>query len=374
MNFSQVKPDELFSDFDMEDIPSEKDPFCNTSENSSYNESYSHILPAFFFRNKKCQKTPSKLERKNLRYFYNTTGIILAAKLFIEAAVCLVFYIIVFLCSFSLKSSSGMYYSVLSDTTVRYAFRSGALILSTFSVFFAGCRFTSLSPAGILRKCRTVRTSDIVEFFMAGLFAASVSNIIDFIHPAFTDASTYSGFVTEKSAMQIIMASLYACVVIPLTEGIIFRGFVLKNLSRASQRFGILTASLLCALSECSFRSMLPTFIMSLLLCTLTVKYNSAVPGIFIHMAVNLSSVIISVYGTLAWDSDIFITKIWTVITLVLGGIFAFISIIKHPLPSINKEQKKRSLPVLLTSVFVILLIPVYIITACAELFSFMYM
>lgn len=373
MNYSGLNPDELFSGYENAEIPSEKDPFCNPTENSSFSESYSHILPAFFFRNEMCRKKPSKLEKSNLRYFYNTTGAILAAKLFIEAALCLIFYILMFLVSYLMSSSLSMYYSVLSDATVRYAFRSVTLIASTASVFFAGCRFTALSPAGLLKKSSGIKTFDTIEFLMAGLFASALSNAVRLISPGLTGESDYSGFITDSSIMQTAIAVIYTCIVVPVTEGLVFRGLVLKNFSRASQGFGIIITSMFCALATCSFHAMLPAFITSLILCRLTVKCSSVVPGIVIHMVINLSNAVISVYGTMAFESDVFVTKIWTVIILVLGGIFAFITAVRHPLPKIRPHQRRRTIPVFLSSVLPVLLIPAYILTSVAKLFIFLY-
>ena len=113
---------------------------------------------------------------------------------------------------------------------------------------------------------------------------------------------------------------------------------------------------------------------MSLLLCSITVKYNSVIPSVLIHMAVNTSSMIISVYSIFAWDQSELLMRVWTIITLVLGGVFTFIRLIREPLPKNKPEQRRRALPVLLTSAFVILLFPLYALTSLAKLLYFMYM
>lgn len=367
--FSENSAGELFADYECTEIPSEYDPFCNSSENISFNENYSHILPAFFFRDKKCRKKPSYYEKKNLKYFYNTTGAILTAKLMVEISACLIFYITMFLCSHSLTSSLNVYYSVLSDSTIRYAFKTIAVIIATLSVFFAGCRFSVISPSGFLKKSESLKTTDIVLFFMAGLFAASLQNT-----PTLFGVQTESVNPYEKDITQIVMVTICSCLVIPVSEGLIFRGIVLKNLSRASQRFGIIASSFLCAVSSCSFSSMIPVFLMSLILSKLTVKSNSIIPSVLIHITVNISNAVIFIYSTLMWDSDLLITQFWTIITLVTGGIFAFILAVKHPLPKINALQRRRALPLFLTSVFIILMIPFCLIAATAEFLVYLYM
>lgn len=369
----QTDTDELFTGYESERLPSETDPFCNDTENSLYSESYSRILPAFFFRTAKCGKKPSRYEKKNLRYYYNTSGIILASKLFIEAASCAVFYIFMFLCSTAFTSSQSLYYSALSDETIKYSFRILAAIISTASVFFAGCRFSSLSPGSLMKKCDKIKTTDIVICFMTGLFISGLSNVIIFSEPHLTSEFGYSIINPGKDILQITAGALYTCIVVPVTEGLIFRGIALKNFSRASQRFGILTASFFCALSTCSFPSMIPSFLMSIVLCGLTVRYSSVIPSILLHIAVNFCGMTISVYNSLVWGNDITLIKTWTIITLAAGGIFVIISIIKLPLPSIKSEQRRRGIPLLISSPFAVLLIPLYICSALAEILYFMY-
>lgn len=366
--------DDILSFFGLSEKPTEKDPFCNPTENLEYRESYSHIIPAFFFRTTKCHKKPSKAERKKLRYYYNSTGVILLAKLVIEIAACLMFYVLLLLGSVSFTPSVNLFYSALSDDTVRYAFRTIAVIISTIAVFFAGCRFTDLSPTRLVKSCRAISTGDIVICFMTGIFFAGLSNLMSFSVPSACGGYMPSAMHLEKNWMTAAITALFSCVVVPVTDGLIFRGVVLKNLSRASQRFGIIMSALLCALATCSLPAVIPAFFMSVLLGSMTVKHNSMIPSILIHMTVNFSCMIISVYSTFAWGSGDTIIKVWTMITLVVGGIFAAVRIAKDPLPKNKPEQHRRTLPVALSSVFIVLLFPVYVFTSLVGILYFMYL
>lgn len=52
---------------------------------------------------------------------------------------------------------------------------------------------------------------------------------------------------TGSLKAEIIMAG-YTCIIAPITEELVFRGFCLKNLSRFNQRFGILASAFLFGL------------------------------------------------------------------------------------------------------------------------------
>ena len=374
MSYMQREQEDLFSFFELGEIPTEKDPFCNSTENTAYRESYSDVIPAFFFRDTKCSKKPTKAERKKLRYYYNSTGVILLAKLIIEISACLMFYVLLILSAVSFTPSVNLFYSALSDDTVRYAFRTIAAVISTASVFFAGCRFTGLSPAKVVKSCPVISTGDVIICFMTGMFFAGLSNLMSFSVPSACGGYMPSAMHLEKNWMTAAITALFVCVIVPVTDGLVFRGLVLKNLSRASQRFGIIMSAVLCALATCSLPAMIPAFLTSVLLGSMTVKHNSAVPSVLIHMAVNTSSMIISVYSTFAWGSGETIIKVWTMITLVIGGVFTAVRIAKDPLPKNKPEQRRRSLPVALSSVFVVLLFPVYVFTSLVGLLYFMYL
>ena len=105
MSYMQREQEDLFSFFELGEIPTEKDPFCNSTENTAYRESYSDVIPAFFFRDTKCSKKPTKAERKKLRYYYNSTGVILLAKLIIEISVLIMEKVETAICSGRIPAS-----------------------------------------------------------------------------------------------------------------------------------------------------------------------------------------------------------------------------------------------------------------------------
>ena len=372
MDNSNFTSDTLFKIYD--DTPTETDPFCNYTEYDNFNESYSEVIPTFFFRDKKCSIKPSSYEKKKLRYFYNITGLLLSAKFIIEISIFLLFSIITFLISFSFTSSLSLYSASFSDYTIQYSFKTISLIISTLSVFFAGCRYSSLKPADLIKSKVKLKTEDVIFFFMAALFVISIQNICNMSFSYLTGDYNSYGLHLKKDILHIVSAAIYTCIVIPVSDGLIFRGIMLKNLSRVSQHFGIIMTSILCALSTVRFQNIIPAFLLSLLMAKLTVKCNSVTPSIIINIITNISSMIISVYGIYAWNSDTTITKLWTAITFITGGFFAAVSILKYPLPKSNKLQKKRTLPLFLTSVFILLIFILYITAASANLLKSLYL
>ena len=319
-NSSLVQSD-VFSDD--ADIPTEKNPFCNATEVSSYNEEYSHIIPGFFFRNKECSIRPLKYERSKLRYFYNTTGILLISKTFLYIALFIILLIFALFCSYSDSFSSHSFWYLIMNDSVRYGISTIASIISTIIICAAGCRFSELSFSDLFKSNHNTRTQEIVYFFMTGIFISSLYNVISSVSSAVSGIDFANTVKYTSDIKQILIIFIYGCIIVPVSDGLVYRGFVLKNLSRASQRFGIFVSSFLCALSSGNIINIIPYLMLSVLFSKMTIKYNTVIPSIIIHIVINTCNSIINIYRDIFWNSDIFISRLWTIISLASGALFA---------------------------------------------------
>lgn len=360
---------ELFSE--EEYIPTEKNPFCNYSENISYKESYSDVIPTFFFRNNQLSLKPSRYESAKLRYFYNLCGTILISGTFVKTIIFLVFYAIVLMhtCSQynSINSTAGFFRQFISNPSIRYSLLSIATIISALFIFKTGCRFSKLRTCSFFRNNHSAKTSEIISFFMTGIFITSIYNVIYLAKPFIPEMLTVSRPVFSTDILQSLLFFMYTCLVVPVCEGFVFRGFILKNMSRADQRFGIIFTSFLCAISCGNFLEIIPGFMMSLLLCKITTKYGTLSYPIIMHITINICNTIILAYGDIFFNSNIFVLQIWTAITFMSGGFFAIYSFFKEPLPKSTKPQRKRSVKLILRTVTILPLIVLYIFLMSAN-------
>ena len=369
--FKGTNPSEqsdLFSD--NIEIPTEKNPFCNNTEISSYNEEYSHIIPGFFFRNTKCSVRPLRYEKSKLRYFYNTAGILLISKVFIFISLFIFITLFALFCSYSETLSSHSFLYLIMNNSVRYGAATISSIITTIIICGLGCRFSELSLSDLFRSNHNSRTSEIIYFFMTGMFISSLYNIISLLSSGISGIDFAHTIKYTPDIKQILIIFIYNCIIVPVCDGLIYRGIVLKNLSRASQRFGIFVSAFLCALSSGNIINIVPYFLLSVLFSKMTIKYNTIIPSIIIHIVINICNTIINIYKDIFCNSDIFISRLWTIITFTSSILFAAYCVIKETSPKNTVQQKKRTLPVFLSCPSFIMLIVIYAVIITADMLT----
>lgn len=111
-----------------------------------------------------------------------------------------------------------------------------------------------------------------------GFIMNSLSGIVIFETP---DFSTKDNFIVN------ICLIIYAVIVAPISEELIFRGLILGKLKQYGNVFASIIVSLLFALIHGNLPQSIPTFIVSLFLCWVTLQSNSIIPAISIHMINN---------------------------------------------------------------------------------------
>lgn len=360
----------IFSDDILSDrIPSEKDPFCNETEEISYNEDYSHIVPGFFFRNKKCDLKPDRAEKARLRYFYNTTGILMIAGLFLFSAVFVLVLLIALMFSYSFNISTHSFGYILKDDIVVFSCAAIAAAVSVPVVCKAGCGFSELTFHSLFRNKKLPETRDILCGIMTGLFLLSLGNTISMVLEYFTGCSFVHSVTYKADIRQILIIFIFRCLIIPVSQGIFFRGIAMKNMSRASQKFGMYFISIMCAALSLSVVEIIPAFFLSLMLARITIKYDTVNYGIIIHIVINSCNFLINIYRDVFMNSEVFVTNIWTIVTMSTGAVFAAYFVIKERSPRMNPEQFRRTFPVAVTSVFLhIALFICVLITAAGTL------
>jgi len=96
----------------------------------------------------------------------------------------------------------------------------------------------------------------------------------------------------------IIIASIVALVIAPLTEELFFRGFMLQTISRKiSPVWGVILTTMIFAGIHFEFQSIMPLLILSLVLNILFIKTKSIWPGIIFHILNNTIAFIIVLFG-----------------------------------------------------------------------------
>ena len=186
----------------------------------------------------------------------------------------------------------------------------------------------------------------LIRYIGVGAFLQIVSAylvvLIDYLTKGSGLTDVEADFYNGNNIHMIIVTTLYACIIAPITEELLYRGFVMKNLSRVSQRFGIFMSAFLFGLAHGNVKQFVLAFILGIFLGYIDTKHNSLVPSIIVHAVVNTISTVEAV--TLSFDKTaaMLIAALFTLTALAGGGTAFVFTIIKEHLPFTTPHQKIR--------------------------------
>ena len=316
-----------------------QNPFDNALENSAYRTDYRRFLPQILLPGFQIPLFPERDERRNIRRQMNTAG---AGLLLGTLIAQLLFPLAVLLLLLCMDGTTASYFNGDQSGAVRTIMNSGiymalhCLILAGSNVLVAllGCRRIRQPLGGLFRttdfsgwKAFQYICIGIGLQYVAVLIYAVLKYVGQGLGMEFPEVS-FDYFQTGQSTMLVL---LYTCILAPITEELLFRGFLLKSLSVVSTRFGVIVTALL----------------FGLFLGKIVVRHNSLTPSILVHIALNTSSTLISVLLALLPENigNVAILPLEFVVLAiaVMGVAFWFGKERKEPLPYPTQKQATRN-------------------------------
>ena len=142
----------------------------------------------------------------------------------------------------------------------------------------------------------------------------------------------------SSMSMQVIYI-LYICILGPLLEEIIFRGIVLKSMKKHGEFTAVIFTSIIFAMFHLNLVQFMTPLLLGILLAFVTVKTDSIVPAIIIHMFNNTIATVIS---CISGYNQILSSIISTII--IMGGVIGliiFINKYKNDFKLMVRENNK---------------------------------
>lgn len=145
-----------------------------------------------------------------------------------------------------------------------------------------------------------------------------------FFDGKYTEFSLYGVFSANRNGN--ILRDLYLllsfCVIVPVLEGTVFRGILIKEHDKRGRLVAVAFSSVFCALLSFGFEEFLPGLFVAVMLCVITYATDSLVSGIAIHIIYSVFAVfceptLISL-KIVSSNFDLFLTII-TVLTLIFA-------------------------------------------------------
>ena len=210
------------------------------------------------------------------------------------------------------------------------------------------------------------------SFLLMGVVIAIGMNLLAIIVASLTETAFEElfGFMLTSpddnppSMIYMIVDCVYAIIIAPIIEEIVFRGFVLKNFSRYNVYTGIVLSGLFFGLMHGNFYQFIFTVPFGMALAYMTVKSNSILPAIFAHFLANAGVTAINLVGLYNEDLSDGIFVVWLAFFICVGLLMLFIGLATKSirLPKNTKAEKKRGFPLAFTSHAVIIYIVLQII------------
>lgn len=137
---------------------------------------------------------------------------------------------------------------------------------------------------------------DYIVFFVISIGAIYVTTILAVVLGVESGVVSSIGITFNTELMSDPLYLFAFLILTPVLEEYAFRGVLLNCLSRYGKYFAVIATSIIYGFAHGSFIEMIPSFIMSLVLCKISLKYKSIRPTVFIHILFNL---LMGILGTM---------------------------------------------------------------------------
>ncbi len=124
--------------------------------------------------------------------------------------------------------------------------------------------------------------------------------------------------LTDDIATNILILS-YVCVIAPIMEELLYRGFILNALSPVDRKFAVIVSACLFSLMHGNFMQFPNTLLVGLLLGYTAVRSGSIIPSILTHIVLNVTAMVMSLVGEKGGETAM---GIFLICEFVLGLVF----------------------------------------------------
>lgn len=334
-----------------------RNPFRNPTEEPDYSPDYREIAPELSMAGSRLPLYPEKPERSRIRRFFNLTFLTLIFGLIVTLSIYTGLRMLsaLILKQIDLRKLGNLppnYMMIaeqyMNDSAIGNAINLISFLCGNLIAFWVGCRLTNVKAETMfrLRDLGAVRT---VKYVLVGLWLQLLTGLLaGWLLPFLRRAGipvTGHPVSLEGSRSKIMLLVLYCCLIAPVTEELLMRGIVLKNLSRVSQRFGIFMSAFLFAVMHDNLPQFLLTFPLGILLGYITIQHNSLTPAIITHMAVN-SFAMLQQFAHRMLERSLFRTAelSYILLLLLLGSAAFFYMLLTERLPDKTPHQSSRGM------------------------------
>lgn len=281
-------------------LPDKLNPFDNPTEYPDFSGDYSDVMPELDGLECTIPLEPEDTERRKVKRFYSIGGWALLGQFLVSNIIA---QLAVYIIRMVIKSgNSGIDMETISDYMESSSILAGINMLS-FIIANVGFAFMGLSMARI-PKSQLVRTRDFgfrkaLQYCMSAFFLWTVSLFVSSGINDIFEQYGHTTYVMDMDGVAITgtgwtVMTVYTCIIAPLTEEIFFRGMLLRVFSRANQRLAVFATAFFFGLSHHNIPQFVLAFLLGTFLAHITLKHNSVIPAVIVHIFINSMSTAVS--------------------------------------------------------------------------------
>ena len=346
-------------------------PFQNPTEEHDYAPDYTEIVPQIAIEGCRIPLIPSQKEKAKIRSAYTLAGVlgtmdfvlaaVFSALLNFAAGYALRHFDLQLLDGSLPQNYNSIMHSYFGDSSISIGISLLSFLLANLITFFVGSRISHFRIRDYFQD-KDLRTGSLLRYIAIGLWLQLLLGYAaELLSKLFANSGFHLTAAPDLSAgdsmTKLLLTVLYSCLVAPLTEELVFRGVILKNFSRVSQRLGIFLSAFFFALAHENLPQGILAFFLGIFLAYITISHNSLVPAMVVHFCVNLVTVIFPYLSSLMPNAAGTINGIYMLCVLLFGTAAFFYTLLTERLPLATPHQSFRGLRLALCSAGVWLLL-----------------
>lgn len=330
-------------------------PFDNPTEYRGFGGDYSKIQPEILIQGYEIPLEPEYIERKRLRKFYSTGGWCMIFQFIMTTVGAALLINLIFALLMMINPDTNIYIleNYMSGSSIIVSLNMLIYMFCNVLNAFIGMKWAGIKPTSVIRT-KNFSFGNAVHYCIAALFIWVVSI---YGANAISDIFSKYGLVTSidqsnigTTTLATVIMTIYTCIIAPITEELFFRGMLLKVFSKANQRFAIFATAVFFGLAHGNIPQFLLAFLLGIFLAHITMKHNSIIPSIVVHIFINTFSTVFGYIGN-ASETVQQIAMLFLFAAAIVGMIMLLVFYGENRLPATTPKQTTRGLDIAVSSI-----------------------
>ncbi|MDE6849675.1 MAG: CPBP family intramembrane metalloprotease [Ruminococcus sp.] len=357
------------------EMPDKLNPFDNPTDYPDFSGDYSDIMPKLDAPDCIVPLDPAPEEHRKIKRFYSIGGWCIMGHFFLSSILTWIAMLVLEMVLKFQNSGAGenLINSYMKSSSILAGLNMLVFMLSNVLFAFIGLKMADIPKTQLVRT-REFSFGKSLQYCLIAAFlwtisifaSAWIENI--FSHYGYsTDVMDMDGLAVTGTGFAVMM--IYQCVIAPITEEIFFRGMLLRVFSRANQRFAVFATAFFFGLGHHNIPQFVLAFILGIFLSHITLKHNSVIPSIIVHIFVNTMSGVISYVESYFGLNGTIVAECVILVMAILGFFLLCLFRGKDKIPSSTPAQSRRGVAIAKKSVIFVSAVLLQLIYTVALIF-----